>query len=230
MERDELDVRAKEPRETPVRPWLWQGIVFLLVTVLVAGLGLVAALALGLGSPTPRRAPDWTATGAAWRRFGDGSVTASDDSYEISLSQPGQRAWAVANLSIADFDLELNVRSLLPSEDVGFGLLYRYQDPANHYLFAIGGDGYYTIARIQGGKQTPLRAWQQWPHVRRGAATNRLRVRCREARCRFYVNGEFAAEITDDAFLAGKLGLWAQSFSDDVLAVRFYGMRLWSLN
>ncbi|MGD9100379.1 MAG: hypothetical protein PVF45_07855, partial [Anaerolineae bacterium] len=108
--------------------------------------------------------------------------------------------------------------------------LYRYQDPANYYLFAIGGDGYYTIAVVQRGALIPLRTWQQWPHVRRGAATNRLRVRCTGTVCRFYVNGEFTAQITHDAFRAGDLGLWAQTFSDDALDVVFDEMRLWSLN
>jgi D-aminopeptidase len=74
-----------------------------------------------------------------------------------------------------------------------------------------------------------LRVWQGWPHVRRGAAANRLRVRCEGATCRFYVNGEFTAEVTDNTFLAGDVGLWAQTFSDDALDVVFEGMRLWSL-
>jgi hypothetical protein len=77
---------------------------------------------------------------------------------------------------------------------------------------------------------TPLRAWQQWPHVRRGAATNRLRIRCHGALCRFFINGEFTAEIVDGTFLVGNVGLWAQSFSDNGLKVEFTGIRLWSLN
>jgi len=207
----------------------------LLAVILALGLGLAAALALGWRSPTPRRPPDWTAPGSVWREHGDSTAIFDDAdnqqaSLRVRLTQPDQRAWATAGHKVSDFDLELDTRSLISSEDIGYGLLYRYQNPANTFLFAIGGDGHYTIAVIQNGTLTPLRAWQQWPHVRRGAAANRLRVRCVGAVCRFYINGEFTAEVTDDAFLSGDLGLWTQTFSDHALDVIFEELRLWSLN
>jgi hypothetical protein len=120
-------------------------------------------------------------------------------------------------------------RSSLDSEDIGYGVLYHYQDPDNYYLFAVGGDGYYTVAVVRDGRRIPIRDWQEWPHVRRGAAANRLRVRCQGATCRFYVNGEFTAEITDRTFLTGDLGLWVETFSDPALVVTFEQVRLWLL-
>jgi hypothetical protein len=120
-------------------------------------------------------------------------------------------------------------RSALDSEDIGYGILYRYQDPDNYYLFAVGGDGYYTVAVVRDGRRIPIRDWQEWPHVRRGAAANRLRIRCQGATCRFYVNGEFTAEITDRTFLTGDLGLWVETFSDPALVVTFEQVRLWLL-
>jgi hypothetical protein len=249
-----VNEKTRGQTEPPVSPWLWQGSVGLLATVALIALGLVVALALGWRTPTPRRVPDWTATGSDWCEYGYGSAelaevgsaelaevgpaelaevgvaSVTDGGYRLRLSQPDQRAWAVAGQQVADFDLELDARSLIASEDVGYGLLYRYQNPANHYLFAVGGDGYYTIAVVLEGTLTPLRAWQGWPHVRRGAATNRLRVRCEDAVCRFFINGEFAAEVIDDTFLAGDLGLWSQTFSDDALDVVFEKVRLWLLS
>ncbi len=201
----------------------------LLALVLLVGLGLAAALALGWRSPTPRRPPDWTASDLAWTKHGDGHQPSSA-ALRVYLAQPSQRAWATANRQTSDFELELDLRALIPSQDVGYGLLYRYQDPSNYYLFAIGGDGYYTVAIVQNGALTPLRAWSQWPHVRRGAAANRLRARCIGAVCSFYVNGEFTTQITHDAFLTGDLGFWAQTFSDDALDVVLEELRLWLLD
>ncbi len=213
----------------PAAPaWLWRSVVSLLALVVGTGLGLVVALALGWRTPTPHRAPDWTATASTWRQYGDGTATVAGKSYHLRLSQADQHAWAIAGQQVADFVLELDARSLLPSEDAGYGLLYRYQDPANYYLFNVGGDGYYTVAVVRQGALTPLRPWQEWPHVRRGAATNRLRVQCAGAACRFYVNGEFTAEVIDDTFLSGDVGLWGQTFSDEALDVVFEGMRMWS--
>jgi len=204
--------------------------VCLLAAVLAVGLGLATALALGWRSPIPRRAPDWTNTDLLWRQYGDGSAKITDDGYQVRLHEPDQRAWAVTNQPVTNFELEVDVHSLGPSGDVGYGVLYRYQDLSNTYLFAIGSDGYYTIAVVRNGALFPLHAWQQWPHVRRGVATNRLRVGCQRTLCRFYINGEFTAEITDDTFLSGAVGLWAESFSDNTLEVVFNRMRLWFLN
>ena len=210
--------------------WLWRGYLALIVLGLVIGLGLVAALALGWRSPTPHRPPDWTAPDLVWRQYGEGWSATTDADHQIQLAGSDQRAWAVASQPVADFELQLDVRSLLPSEDVGYGVLYRYQDAANYYLFAIGGDGYYTIALVHQGELTPLQLWQPWPHVRRGAATNRLRVRCRASTCRFFLNDEFTAEIQDGTFPRGDVGLWAQTFSDTALKVSFEGLRLWRLD
>ena len=226
------------PNEQASPTWLWWGNLGLLIVGGLVGLGLVVALALGWRSPTPFRAPDWTVKSSTWQWHGDGAATITDTGYQLHLSQPGQQAWAIpthgtqaaAVQPVDDFDLELDIHALTPSADDGYGLLYRYQNPDNFYLFAVGSDGYYTIAVLQEGTLVPLRDWQQWPHVHRGAAANRLRVRCKASTCRFYINGEFTAEVTDDTFLAGGIGLWGQTFSGTALEVVFEEMRLWSLN
>ncbi len=223
-------IRGSEAQRPTVGKWLWWSVLGLLATVLIVGFGLAASLALGWRSPTPRRAPDWIGSKLVWRPYGDGFAAPTGDGFKMHLSQPQQRAWAIADQSAADFDVELDIRSVIASEDVGYGLLYRYQNQDNYYLFAIGGDGYYTIAVVRDGELAPLRSWQQWPHIRRGIASNRLRVRCQRSVCRFHINGEFTAQIKDSTFLAGRLGLWVQSFSDASLDVVFGEMRLWLLN
>lgn len=227
--------------ETPLSPeqavpvWLWRGVLGLLLLVLVAGVGLAGALALGWRSRTPGM-PDWTLGDLTWHWYGAEPLPSNShtEGYRLQLSGPHQRAWAITERQFDEFELEVTVRSLLPSEDVGYGLIYRYQDPGNFYTFAVGGDGYYTIEVTREGISTALRPWQQWPHVRRGAAANRLRVHCQAATCRFYVNDEFTTEITaettDDTFSGGSVGLWGQTFSDRALDVRFESVRLWSPN
>jgi hypothetical protein len=187
------------------------------------------ALALGWRSPTPRRAPDLTIPDLTWSFDGAGLITRAEDGYRVRLTQPEQHAWAISDLWVSAFELELEVRSLIASEDVGYGVLFRWQNQSNYYLFGIGGDGYYTVAVVRHGELTPIRSWQQWPHVRRGVAVNRLRVRCQGQSCRFYINDEFTAEVMDEALLAGNLGFWARSFSDHRLDAVFAGMRVWNL-
>lgn len=222
-------VREHASEEPRVAAWLWQSSIILLAMVLAGGLALVAALALGWRSPTPRRAPDWLGDDLAWRQRGAGLVTATRDGYQMRLSQPDQRSWIIADQPFANFDLEIDTRAMAANQDVGYGVLFRYQDPENFYLFAIGNDGYYSIALVHDGDLAPLRAWQQWPHVHRGESTNRLRVQCNGVFCRFFINGEFTAEINANTFRTGRVGLWAQNFSNDSLDVVYENIRLWSL-
>jgi len=216
--------------QADVPPWLWWSAVSLLIIVLAVGLGLAGALALGWRSPTPRRTPDWEGADIQWTPYGEGLHTTSGAMYSLRLSQPEQSGWAVGDPWISDFDLELDAHSSAPDQNVDYGLLYRYQDAENHYRFGIGSDGYYSIGIVRDGKAIPVRTWQQWPHVRRGDQTNRLRVRCEGPTCRFFINGEYTAEISDDAFLRGKIGVWAQSFSDETLEITWLGIRLWALD
>jgi hypothetical protein len=215
--------------QTEVPSWLWWSVIASLIIVLVTGLGLVAALALGWRSPTPRRSPDWEQADIQWVAYGEGSTTTSPDGYRMRLSQPEQRGWAVGGPLVSDFDLELEARPSA-SENVDYGLLYRFQDAENHYRFGVGTDGYYFIGVVRDGEMTPIRTWQQWPHVRRGDETNRLQIRCEGPICRFYINGEFTAEVTDNTFLEGRIGIWAESFSEHPLGVTWSGLRIWEID
>ncbi len=215
------------PNQTPESLWRASLFVFLLGSLI--GLGLVVALALGWRSATPRRPPDWQPAGADWVHQGGGQGQAVDGAYRLALEEPNQLGWAVGGPSLSDFYLEADLRSLTAGQDNGYGLVYGYRDPANYHLFAVGGDGNYAIMAVADGRRRALRPWQPWPHVRRGAARNRLRIECRAANCRFYVNGEFTAEVHHGAAEAGQVGLFAQTFSDGSLTLACEALSLWSL-
>jgi hypothetical protein len=146
------------------------------------------------------------------------------------LLQPEQSGWVVGDAWVSDFEVELDAYASAPDGNADYGLLYRYQDQENHYRFGIGSDGYYSIGAVRDGTTTPIRSWQQWPHVRRGEQANRLRVRCIGPLCRFYINGEFTAEVTDNTFLDGKLGMWAQNLADQPNEVTWREFKLWALD
>jgi len=69
--------------------------------------------------------------------------------------------------------------------------------------------------------------WQQFPHIRRGAQTNRLRVTCAGPTCHFYINDEYVTMVEDREWPAGDVGPWARSRGDVALTVRFLGVRIW---
>jgi hypothetical protein len=91
----------------------------------------------------------------------------------------------------------------------------------------VGSDGYYAILRVNGSEELSLVDWQQFPHVRRDQQPNRLRVTCANATCKFYINDEYAATVEDDTWLAGDVGLWVRSFTEEATTVYFLNARIW---
>jgi hypothetical protein len=193
--------------------WVWYSGVGLLSLVLLAGLALVVALLLGLNSPRPVRPPDWQAANLPT------TLKAAPNATVVTLL--GQ--------SYDDFTLEVEADPISGPDSGfnGYGLVYRARDDARYYAFAIGSDGYYAVLRIDGGEETALVDWQQFPHVRRGTRANRLRVVCEGATCRFYINDEYATIVEDVTWLEGDVGLWTRSFDGGVVTVQFKSARIW---
>ena len=196
----------------PIPRWLWHGGLVLMTLALVGTLVLIVALALGWNSPRPTRPPDWEAPGLP-----------------LDLQAPrDETTTSLLGHPSSDFTLEVETIPLSgPDSDFnGYGLVYRAQDGAHYYVFAVGSDGYYAVLRVAGDEETPLVDWQQFPHVHRGRQANRLRVACAGDTCRFYVNDEYATTVEDGAWLTGDVGLWVRGFEEGV-AVRFLSVRVW---
>lgn len=180
-----------------VARWLWDHLLLAAGLMIVVALGLVAALALGWNSPRPGGSPGWEAPGLPRR------INAGPDRPVSELL--GQAA--------GDFAFEVIIRPerLPESRLVDYGLIYRAQDPGNHYAFLVGADGYYAVARVEAGRMTFLSPWQQFPHIKRGPQSNRLLVSCVGTACSFRVNDEYVVTVEDDWWLSGEQGVAARS-------------------
>ena len=191
--------------------WLWRSALGSMTLALAAALGLIVALALGWNSPRPTRSPDWQAP-----HFPLHLDAVSGETTVSLLAHP-----------IDDFTLEIEAAPLSGSDSDfgGYGLVYRAQDVANYYAFAVGSDGYYAVLRVAENEESVLVDWQQFPHIRRGKQANRLRVACVGPTCRFYINDEYASTIEDVTWLAGDVGLWVRGFED--VGVQFVKMHVW---
>lgn len=191
--------------------YLWNAALTLISLALIAALALICALALGWNSPRPTRSPDWEAAGLPGRL----------------VASPGHTTLALLGYPSSDLTLEAEMLPLYGPDLDGYGLIYRAQDEAHYFAFAVGSDGYYAVLQITDGEETPLVDWQQFPHVHRGQQANRLRVTCAGPNCHFYINDEYATTIEDDTWLAGDVGLWVRNFQDADVAVRFRDVRAW---
>ena len=185
--------------------WLWRAGLGLATLSLAGALVLIIALALGWNNPRPTRLPDWQAAALPLRL-----EAPPDETMVILLPHHS-----------SDFTLEIEAIPLSGSDCNSYGLIYRAQDDAHYYAFAVGSDGYYAVLRVTGDEETELVNWRQFPHIHRGRQSNRLRVTCAGYACRFYVNDEYAVTVEDDTWLAGNVGLWVRGFGDGDAAIRF---------
>ena len=104
--------------------------------------------------------------------------------------------------------------------DQAAGLIFRVQDKNNYYILRANAlEDNVNIYKYAGGQRSSLGegsakvASGQWQELRADVVGNRIRG---------FLNGQLVVEAADDAYNAGKVGLWAKADSitcfDDVAA------------
>lgn len=79
------------------------------------------------------------------------------------------------------------------------------------YLFLIQGAGSFSIMRARGRDVVALVDWRTSDKINPGPGTNRIRAVCMGNYLAMYVNGEFMADVTDDSYSSGQIGLAASA-------------------
>jgi len=213
--------------------WLWNGALGLTTMALAGALALIVALALGWNSPRPTRPPDWQAEGLPAQLEAASSITQGSEAAPSSIMKrseatpSGEVKAVLLGHPTSDFTLEMEALPLSGPDFNGYGLIYRAQDTTHYNAFAVGSDGYYGVLRATGSEVTMLVDWQQFPHVRRGRQTNRLRAACEGAICHFYINDEYATSVEDTTWAKGDTGLWVQGFGNENVIVQFVYVHAW---
>lgn len=79
------------------------------------------------------------------------------------------------------------------------------------YLFLIRGNGSFAILRSSERTVTALVNWTPSDLINQGPARNQLRAVCMGDYLALYINGEFAADATDDSYSSGQVGMAASA-------------------
>jgi hypothetical protein len=218
--------KPEESAAAPVSTWLWRAVVGSLTLVIVGG--LVAAVWLGTrpavtGTPLTTRELTWAfGPGASGDQANERFILRAD------TEQASGVVYATGNLLLGDSVVEVRAARLSGPDDAGYGMIVRYRAPDEYVTLLIGADGYIAVGQVSGGAWRWRVPWQQWPHIRHGAAENLLRAECRADRCRFFVNSEFAFEV-DGVPIEGQIGpaVWKPTQADSVTA-EFREWRVWN--
>jgi TolB protein len=145
----------------------------------------------------------------------DAKYEYQDGKYLLEV-KPANRLYRVPlpDKVYADFDLEVEA-TLAEGPDAGYyGIIFRFVNHDNQYIFRVSADGRIRIDRKAAGEYTTLVAWQESPAVNTGQATNHLRINCEGTQCSAYVNGQQVATIDDSALLQGQIGFMVGNPAD----------------
>lgn len=191
--------------------WRWLGGALVLL--------LVACGAQETGLPWQE---DFSAPGT-WEAESDAAaqVEIQDGVLRVYVAVPGQLAWAAAGRDLADFHLTVEATQVAGPDDNEYGVLVRLEDGSNFYRFSISGDGYYAISKFEDGLPEDLINWTPSEIIRQGQASNTIEVIAVGEQFTFRVNGQELAQIEDNTFSRGDIGLYAGTFYEGGVEVHF---------
>lgn len=124
--------------------------------------------------------------------------------------------WGRSSSQFDDTVIEVDIAMAVgpANNNAGFGVICRLSEredtSIDGYMFAISGDGYYTIRSITSSSMSPLVDWTESSVVKQGNQTNRVRVTCNGSELSFEVNGELVASA---GTIAGGSGFGGIAFS-----------------
>jgi hypothetical protein len=103
------------------------------------------------------------------------------------------------------------------------GIICRYQDFDNFYLFMISSDGFAGIARYMNNTFSMLsgESMEQSDAINQGAKTNHVEAGCIGNDLVLLVNGTQIATASDTSFSGGDVGLFAKSFNEGGVDILF---------
>ena len=153
----------------------------------------------------------------------NGSLGYTDGAYQMMVESANYDLRAVTGQTYGDVQIEVDATRLAGPVNNRFGLICRFQDMNNFYVFIISSDGYYAIGKIKNGVTTLLgqeiMAYSGFIHQGEGA--NHLQFDCVRNSLTGYVNNQAIAITTDTDFSGGDAGLITGAFDETGVEVSF---------
>lgn len=164
--------------------------------------------------------------GWAFYNRGAESVSIENAAMRITVSQRGQLWWTNPGRDFDDVVIRAEARQVAGPNDNAYGLICRYQNEENFYVFLVSGDGYYAIGKYQSGNEdviylTESGQFLQSEAVNQGIASNELRVSCIGNQLSLDVNGVPLLTVTDPTFVTGDIGLAASTLQAEMGVIEF---------
>jgi len=153
----------------------------------------------------------------------DGEWGYRDGVYRIAVEVPDMAIWANREQREEWTDMIVEVEAYRDTGPIDnqYGIIVRYRDQGNFYLFSVASDGLYAVQMLRNDQWIDLHPWTASQAVRQETGVNVLRVECEGSVIRFFANGQFLTEVDDITFPSGSVGLLAGTFAEGGVVIHF---------
>ena len=164
-------------------------------------------------------------TPGSWGTWSDDGavITYEGGGLRILVNEAHYDFWSVAGETFSDVQVEVDATRVGGPTDNDFGLVCRYQDTENFYIFMISSDGYYGIAKLK-DNQHSLIGMDQLQYsslIATEQPMHRIRADCTGQTLRLFVDGNLLMEAQDGDFSAGDVGVLAGSYATPGVDILF---------
>lgn len=158
-----------------------------------------------------------TETGEVSNRF------YKDGTFHIEIQpRSGRFAWSShPELEVLDdFMVEVDTKQI-GGEDNLIGIMFRYQNSDNNYIFVISDAGNAALFQYVDDELDIIVGPSQADHINSGNESNHIKIIAEGSKISAYVNGELTFFIYDDTFSRGDINLFAGSLGGGIVDATF---------
>ncbi len=174
---------------------------------------------------------DFSGSPTGWGTLGreGGSIGFEYEGMVITVNLPQYLFWSVNGESFTDAKIDVDAVLLSGPTNDALGVICRFQDNDNYYGFMISHDGYYGIYKMIDGQMvmSSVEGNMNFSEViRQGGVVNHIQAVCKGDILSLIVNDVLLAEVKDDSFTEGKIGLVAGAYDTPGVKVLFDNLRV----
>lgn len=163
----------------------------------------------------------WWTFGPEITTSGEGKV--EDETYILSSQETENYEWTFDGKKLQNF--YVTAKTQIPNEQCKagdhWGLVFRYKDNANFYMFGVSCDSKYTLMkRTVDGFEVILPPTDSVA-ISKFGKTNILGVRAVGDQLSLYANDQFLITVTDGSFTEGLIGMYARTLLTPNMSVVF---------
>ncbi len=163
---------------------------------------------------------------------GDVVYAIKDSSYRITVTGENLLGWAYIPTSpkeFKDFAIEMDATSMGGPEYWDYGVLFRCSGKDDFYRFGVNSAGRVAFFKRQDEKWTRVVDWKESPAVKKGRATNNIRIAAQGDTFVLYVNNSEVIRASDPGIAAGRIGIYAGTLKETGAEVGYDNIRIWSI-